>query len=108
MRSKFAAAIVAATLSVSMAGGLVLATAAPAMAQTAPASKYSVETTLIGDLLANDATKAIVLKYMPTLMDSPYLEQVKQMTLRGVSAYPQAGLDDAKLKAMQAELDAVK
>ena len=104
MRSKIAAALVAATLTASMAGGMMLATAVPAMAE----SKYSVETTLIGDLLANDATKAIVLKYMPTLMDSPYLEQVKAMTLRGVSAYPQAGLDDAKLKLMQAELDAVK
>jgi hypothetical protein len=99
------------------AGALVLATASQALAQpaaaAAPASAPisaapgapSVESTTIGDLLANPASKAVLEKDMPQLVSYPGLDQIKDMTLRGISVYPEAQLDDAKLKAIQADLN---
>jgi hypothetical protein len=104
MRNKFATAIVAATLAVSMAGGMLLATAVPAFAQ----AKFSVETSTIEELDSNPATKAIVDKYLPGHEDHPMYGQFKGLTLRALSAYAEAGLTEDKLKAIQAELDAVK
>jgi hypothetical protein len=66
----------------------------------------SVEKTTIGDLLANDSSKAVLQKDMPDLVSYPGIDQVKGMTLRDISAYPQAQLDDAKLNLIQKDLDA--
>jgi hypothetical protein len=104
MRTKFASAIAAVTLSATMAGGLMLATAVPAYAE----AKFSVESTPIEDLDANPATKAIVDKYLPGHEDHPMYAQFKGLTLRALSGYAESGLTEEKLKAIQAELDAVK
>jgi hypothetical protein len=86
--------------------------AAPALAQSAPAEipaaagAGSVENTSIGDLLANPADHAVLEKDMPKLIAYPGLDDIKGMTLRAISAYPEAELDDAKLKAIQADFDA--
>ncbi len=97
--------------------GLTLAAAAlTATAQTAatpagiPAAPgaLSVENTSIGDLLADAGGKAVVEKDMPALIAYPGLDQIKGMTLRAVSVYPEAQLDDAKLMAIQKDLDAAK
>jgi hypothetical protein len=91
---------------------LVLGAASPLWAQAAatpiPAAPGagSVETTTIGDLLANPADHAVLAKDMPKLIDYPGLDDIKGMTLRAISAYPEAELDDAKLKAIQADFDA--
>jgi hypothetical protein len=99
------------------AGALALATASQALAQSAPAPAAasspipaaagapSVESTSIGDLLANPAAKAVLQKDMPQLVSYPGLDQIKDMTLRAISVYPEAQLDDAKLKAIQADLN---
>ncbi|HSZ50116.1 MAG TPA: hypothetical protein VK801_00975 [Caulobacteraceae bacterium] len=97
------------------AGALALATASQAIAQSAaaPASAPipaaagapSVESTSIGDLLANPAAKAVLEKDMPQLVSYPGLDQIKDMTLRAISVYPEAQLDDAKLKSIQADLN---
>ncbi|HEX7760155.1 MAG TPA: hypothetical protein VF459_11675 [Caulobacteraceae bacterium] len=96
--------------------GLILTVAAAPMASAADAPAppgataavvLSVDTK-IGELLANPVTKAIVDKYMPGLETSPYLDMAKAMTVRDASKYPQAGLDDAKLAAMDTELKAAK
>jgi para-nitrobenzyl esterase len=87
------------------AAALAADTAAPAAAPTASA-KPSVETTTIGDLLANPSSKAVLEKDMPALVTYPGLDQIKGMTLRDISKYPQANLDDAKLAAIQTDLDA--
>jgi hypothetical protein len=78
--------------------------AVPAFAQ-APA-KLSVETTTIGAMMANPAAKAILLKELPPL--EQYLDQIKDMTLSQVAPMSQGAIDDAKLKAIQAELDKIK
>ena len=98
--------------------GLTLAFGAvsAAFAQTAPAAApipsapgtASVENTTIGDLLDNPGNKAVIAKDMPDLITYPGLDQIKGMTLRAISAFPEAKLDDAKLTAIQKDLDAAK
>ncbi len=91
-------------------GALALAAgAAWAQAPATPipaAGPLSVEKTPIGDLLADPNGKAVLTKDMPDLISYPGLDQIKSMTLRDISVYPEAQLDDAKLKAIQADLDA--
>lgn len=70
--------------------------------------KASVETTLVGDLIANPATKAVLQKELPGLLTSSHLEMAKTMTLRAISRFPQAHLNEDKLKTIQAELDKVQ
>jgi para-nitrobenzyl esterase len=83
--------------------------AAPATSAAAPsASTPSVETTSIADLLADPATKAVLQKDMPALISYDGLDQIKGMTLRDISKYPQAQLDDAKLAAIQKDFNAAK
>jgi len=92
-----------------------LAAGVGAMAQPAAApmaasamAKPSVETTTIGDLLAAPASKGVLAKDMPDLLTYPGLDGIKGMTLRDISKYPEAKLDDAKLAAIQKDLDAAK
>ena len=83
--------------------------AAPTLAAHAqPVAAPSVETTTIGDLLGDPATKAVLQKDMPALISYDGLDQIKGMTLRDISKYPQAQLDDAKLAAMQKDFNAAK
>jgi hypothetical protein len=93
------------------AGALALAAASMSAAQTttpipAAPGAPSVESTTIGDLMANPAAKAVLEKDMPQLVSYPGLDQIKDMTLRAISVYPEAQLDDAKLKAIQVDFDA--
>ena len=81
---------------------------APAAAPAAPAAagKYSVEKTPIGTIWADPVGKAILLKQLPPL--EQYMDQIKDMTLSQVAPMSQGAIDDAKLKAIQADLDAIK
>jgi hypothetical protein len=60
----------------------------------------------IGDLIANDATKAVLQKDLPALLSYDGLDMIKGMSLRNISQYPQAELDDKKLAVLQADLAA--
>jgi hypothetical protein len=101
--ARFAAAGLGAVTLV--AASLALAQAPAAAIPAAPGAP-SVESTSIGDLIANPAAKAVLEKDMPQLISYPGLDQIKDMTLRAISVYPEAQLDDAKLKAIQADFDA--
>jgi hypothetical protein len=81
--------------------------AAPAPIAAAPGA-LSVENTTIADLLADAGAHAVLEKDMPQLVAYPGLDQIKGMTLRGISVYPEAQLDDTKLAAIQKDLDAAK
>jgi hypothetical protein len=81
--------------------------AAPAPIAAAPGA-LSVENTPIGDLLADPGGLAVLTKDMPALVSYPGLDQIKGMTLRAISVYPEAQLDDTKLAAIQKDLDAAK
>ena len=85
--------------------------AAPAMAQTAPAAApaagaITVESTPIGDLIKNEAAKAALEKALPEI--TQFYDQIATMTLAQVAPMSQGALDDAKLKALQAEFDKIK
>ena len=89
----------------------VTALAAPSLAQTpAPAAgmaaKISVETTPIGDLVKNPAAKAALEAALPQITE--FYDQIGTMTLAQVAPMSQGALDDAKLKALQAEFDKIK
>ena len=104
-----------------LAGVTVLLAAAPALSQsntaaptetvtkTIPAAspKASVETTTIGDLVDNAKTKAVLQQDMPELLTYDGLDQIKGMTMRDISKYPQANLDQARLEKIQKDLDGV-
>jgi len=81
------------------------AASAPTPIPAAPGAP-SVESTSIGDLMANPAAKAVLQKDLPQLVSYPGLDQIKDMTLRAISVYPEAQLDDAKLKAIQVDFNA--
>jgi hypothetical protein len=88
--------------------------AAPALAQApaaapapaAAAGPLSVEKTPIGALWANPASKAVLVKQLPEI--EQYMDQIKDMTLSQVAPMSQGAIDDAKLKAIQAEFDKIK
>ena len=85
--------------------------AAPALAQTAPAAApaagaLSVETTPIGDIIKNEKAKAALEKMLPEL--TQFYDQIATMTLSQVAPMSQGAIDDAKLKSLQAEFDAMK
>jgi hypothetical protein len=67
---------------------------------------FRVETTKIGDLMADPAAKAVLLKVAPEL--EQYLDQIRDMTLSQVAPMSQGAIDQAKLEAIQAGLDAIK
>ncbi|HEV7383317.1 MAG TPA: hypothetical protein VGN89_00450 [Phenylobacterium sp.] len=83
------------------------APAAPAAAAAAAAAgPLSVEKTPIGTLWANPASKAVLMKELPTI--EQYMDQIKDMTLAQVAPMSQGAIDDAKLKVIQAQFDAIK
>jgi hypothetical protein len=92
-------------LSIALSTGVVTAQASPPAA--AASAKPSVETTSIGDLVDNAKTKAVLAKDLPALLAYDGLDAIKGMTLRDISKYPQANLDDAKLAVIQKDLDAI-
>ncbi|WP_293907764.1 hypothetical protein [Phenylobacterium sp.] len=93
----------------------VTALAAPAFAQApaaAPAAdmpmagKISVDTTPIGDIIKNPQAKAALETALPAI--TQFYDQISTMTLAQVAPMSQGALDDAKLKALQAEFDKIK
>jgi hypothetical protein len=81
----------------------------PAAAQTPAAAapaKPSVDGTTVGDLMANPATMAVLQKDVPAVLSDPRIEQAKGMTLKEIEPYSEGKLDDAKLAAIQKDLDA--
>jgi hypothetical protein len=79
---------------------------APAAPAAAPAGKISVETTPIGDIIKNPDAKATLEKALPEIPQ--FYDQIATMTLAQVAPMSQGALDDAKLKAIQADLDQLK
>jgi hypothetical protein len=99
-------------LSVALFGGAVLglSLAAVAQAQDMPAAAVksgppSVDWP-IQDLLADPITNAVIVKDLPDLPTSQYLEMIKPLSIRSVATFPQANIDAAKLAQVQADLTA--
>jgi hypothetical protein len=97
----------AAALAVTALAAPALAQApAPAPAAAPAAGKISVETTPIGDLIKNPEAKAALEKALPEIPQ--FYDQIATMTLAQVAPMSQGAIDDAKLKAIQTQLDAIK
>lgn len=75
-------------------------------AAPAPAGP-SVETSPIVDLVDNAQTKAVLDKHVPGVAEHPSYEMFKGMTLRQVEPMSEGVLDDEKLAAIQADLEAL-
>jgi len=99
-------------LSIALIGGAVagLGLAAIAQAQDMPAAAVKSGPPSIDwpiqDLLADPITNAVVVKDLPDLPTSQYLEMIKPLSIRGVATFPQANIDAAKLAQVQADLTA--
>jgi hypothetical protein len=106
MKTRFVAGLAAlAALAAVPAFAQAPAPAGPPAGPTA-AGALSVEKTSIGDLWANPAAKAVLLKELPPI--EQYLDQIKDMTLAQVAPMSQGAIDDAKLKTIQTEFDTIK
>jgi hypothetical protein len=78
-----------------------LALASPAFAQEA---RYSITKQTIGELVKNDATKAVLLKHIPEVVANPQLEQGYTMKFADIVQYAPEQLTPEKLKAIEEDL----
>lgn len=62
----------------------------------------------IGDLLANETTKALLEKHMPGISTNPMIEMAKGFTLTQLGGIPQANLAPETIAALVADLAEVK
>ena len=102
MRTAILAALAA---SCALASAAVAQPAGPSASAGAHApAKYAVDKTPVGVIWADPKGRAVLLKQLP--MIEMYIDGIKEMTL--VQVAPQSGgvIDDAKLKAIQSDLDA--
>lgn len=87
---------------------LMLAAAVATMTLTAPAlaqeAKYSTAKQTIGELVKNEATKAVLVKHLPELIANPQLEQGYEMKFADVMQYVPDQLTPEKLKAIDEDL----
>jgi hypothetical protein len=102
---KFATAAALAAIA-TLAAAPAFAQAPAAQASAASSAKISVETTKIADLIKNEKAKAALEKALPEI--TQFYDQIGEMTLAQVAPMSQGALDDAKLKALQAEFDQIK
>lgn len=70
----------------------------------APSPAYSTADSLIGDLLDNPATRAIVEKYLPEVVHSDQIDMARGMTLVAIQAYAADSVTDEALKKIDEEL----
>ena len=91
------------------APALAQAPAAPAPTPTvaAPATKYSVQTSTLGQLVENPQTKALLVKHFPEVANHPQLNEGLGLTLPDVVQYLPDVVTPEKLAAMDAELKAI-
>ncbi len=74
-------------------------------AQTpAAAAHYTTADTELGTLLDDPAAKAVLMKYIPTLLASPQIDQGRGMTLKASQQYVPDQLTDKTLADIDADL----
>lgn len=70
----------------------------------APAPKYTTTDTEIGTLLDDPAAKAILVKYLPAVVESEQIEMARFLTLRAIQPYAPDDVTDEQLNEIDAEL----
>ena|SRR5690349_17268916 len=76
--------------------------AAPA-APAAAAAHFTTSGTTIGELLDNEATRAVLQQHVPEMVSNPQIDAARGMTLKDVQPYA-PDLTDEKLAAIDADL----
>jgi hypothetical protein len=61
-------------------------------------------TSLVKDVLANAAARAVVERHLPGATNHPQLYEAMYMTLSEVASYPESGLTQQKLHLLLADL----
>jgi len=74
----------------------------------AAAPAFSVETSDIGTLLDNPATKAVLVKHLPEMANNPQIEMARPMTLKQVQGFAPDAFTDEVLAKIDADLKAIK
>ncbi|MEW9855196.1 cytochrome P450 [Novosphingobium sp. M1R2S20] len=79
---------------------------APVKQEAAPAAakSWSTASSRIGDLLGDNAARAVLEKHFPGMSDNPQIGMAKGMTLRAVQAFAADQFTDAALDAVDADL----
>jgi len=70
--------------------------------------KWSIETSLIGELMGNPETMAILQKHAPQAANNPDFAQANSMTLRKVAEFAADYFTEERLKAIEADLAALE
>ncbi|MGZ5778811.1 MAG: hypothetical protein ACXWJC_10340 [Croceibacterium sp.] len=95
----------------SMAGGVLMMPASPALADTANDAKpahYSVAKTLVGNLLDDPAAVEMLKRLIPTVYANDQFQQAgRSLTLKDIQQYEPDALSDANLAKIQAEFDKI-
>lgn len=99
--------LIAAMLAIPAIATPVLA-ADPAPAAAPAASAYTTESTDIGTLLDNPATKAILAKHIPEMMESPQIEMARAMTLKQIQGFAPDKVTEEMLAKIDADLKTLK
>ena len=93
------------SLAVSFGGAVTIAAAqdmTPAVKSGPPSVDWP-----ISDLLDDKGAHDVLAKDLPKLLTYEGLDSIKQMSIRAISKFPQAEIDDAKLASIQADLAAL-
>lgn len=72
-----------------------------------PAAKFTLDTP-IGELLVNEAAKAVLDKELPGLTQLPQLEMIKGLSLKQLQPYSDGKLTDELLAKTETSLAAIK
>ena len=78
--------------------------AADAVAAPAPAAHYTTTETMLGTLLDDPAAKAVLEKYIPTLIKNEQIDMARGMTLKLLQSYVAESLTDDTLAKIDADL----
>jgi para-nitrobenzyl esterase len=68
---------------------------------------YSTARSTLGELVDNPATRAILARYLPEIVNSPHLNQARRLTLKGMQPLAPDLLTDEKLAKIDEELSKV-
>jgi hypothetical protein len=93
------------SLAISFGGAVAIASAqdmTPAVKSGPPSVDWP-----IADLLGDKGAHDVLAKDLPKLLTYDGLDSIKQMSIRDISKFPQAEIDDAKLASIQADLAAL-
>ncbi|MET0377676.1 MAG: tannase/feruloyl esterase family alpha/beta hydrolase [Spongiibacteraceae bacterium] len=79
----------------------------PAAAATAAQPAFSTDNTF-QELTGDPQAKAVLEKHIPNIVNDSRMSMAASMSLKQIGQFPQAGIDDAKLKAIDVDLAALK